>query len=59
MEDVARRIESRKAVIDGEATYSNAREMSRREMEIEQALYRGTEKAQNLNHLIKERSQGL
>ena len=33
--------------------------MTRHELEIEQSLYRGTKKADELKHLVKAKTQGL
>ena len=53
------KIESHDDSLKSEASFSNAREMTRHELEIEQSLYRGTKKADELKHLVKAKTQGL
>ena len=39
--------------------YSNVRVLSRHALEVEQSLQKGTEKANNLSHLVQPRKQGM
>ena len=44
---------------ESDGSFSSAREMSRHEIEIEQSIYRGTKKADELKHLVKAKAQGI
>ena len=41
-----------------DSSFTGAKEMTRHELEIEQSLYRGTKKAEELKHLLKAKTQG-
>eukprot|EP00794_Sanderia_malayensis_P017045 gene17045-18761_t len=52
-ESLTERLKLRGDALQKETSYSNAREMTRREMEIELSLHRSTDKADKLKHLVK------
>ena len=58
MNDLEKRIQMREEALSSPDLYSNVRVLSRHALEVEQSLQKGTEKANNLSHLVQPRKQG-
>lgn len=59
MNELEKRIQMREEVLSSPDLYSNVRVLSRHALEVEQSLQKGTEKANNLSHLVQPRKQGM
>lgn len=57
-DEIHKKINLHRDYLQSNACFSSAKEMTRLEIEIEQSLYRGTKKADELKHLFKAKKEG-